>query len=110
MPWGRRQDKDGNSSKQQEAVAAKHDALPPSVALAQSALQEAGDKLKKKILELDPNVNVDIGGSSDIEAKIEEMLKVKKFDDSKKSSARSFLEWVRKVLPIVQGGLNFASV
>jgi hypothetical protein len=108
-PWSRKREKVGNSSKQQ-TVQAKDDKLPLSVKLAQGALQEAADALKNKILETDPHATVDVTKASEMEAKIEGLLKSKQFDDSKKSIAQNFVQWVRKILPIVQSGFNSASV
>jgi hypothetical protein len=89
---------------------AKDDTIPLSVKLAQEALHEAADALKHKILETDPHATVNVRKASEIEAKIEGLLKAKKFDDSKKSIPQNFVQWVRIVLPIVQRGFNFASV
>jgi len=110
MRWGKQKDKPSKSP-EPTAAAPKDDARLPSEKLAQAALDEAAENLKTKILEMDPNAKVDTDVPKELEAQIEEMLKAKKYDESKKSSAKGFLDWVRiKVLPIVQGTLNFAGV
>lgn len=110
MVWGKQKVK-LSESPEPTATAPKDDACLPSEKLAQAALDEAARNLKTKILEMDPNAKVDTGHPKEIEAQIEEMLKAKKFDGSKKSSAKGFLDWVRiKVLPVVCGRLNFAAV
>jgi hypothetical protein len=110
MPWGKQKVKPSESPKP-TATVPKDDACCPSEKLAQAALNEAAENLKTKILEMDPNAKVNTSHPKEIEAQIKEMLKAKKFDESKKSSAKGFLDWVQvKVLPIVCRGLNFAGV
>ena len=93
MVWGKQKAKPSKSPKP-TATAPRDDACLPSEKLAQAALDEAAKNLKTKILEMDPNAKVDTCVPKEIEAQIEGLLKAKKFDESKKSTAKGFLDWV----------------
>jgi hypothetical protein len=93
--------------------------LPPTIALANARLDEAGEKLKQKIPEdilasstFKIKASADINSLADnIGAALVTMMDQRKIEKAKQSKVKTMItEWAKKTLPFVEKGLTLADV